>query len=405
MSVFPGSGGPITPYLKPQVHSYLQNLYIPAFDVSVEQTAYNTADTISVKSIVSIATTDFGLLSQQNSSPIPMRVLVGAPGDPNSYNNSVFDQLIYGFLDELDTDYDTDELEFRGRGALALLVDARTTQRVDMNVDVGIAIAKLISSVGLTPKVQPAGVLVGKILGSDFVSIGRNLKILEFIQKLANGIGWITRCQGTTVIVGPPPSPAQVPVFTKTWSAGGALTARVKHSALHAHDIKVKVISYLPKSKGRVVTQGTQDLTDLLSGQTLQLPTAGGTLKTPVTGGRQSGFATGNFQFSRAEEYVFQIPGLTSAQADARAAKIQAELSRHEFILDMSFTPTPEELRLMVQNSPEFLINMRGFSQASHNQLYHPRQVTWTWNLDDGLKVSILAVNHDIPTTGGDGSQ
>jgi hypothetical protein len=232
--------------------------------------------------------------------------------------------------------------------------------------------------------------------------MGRNLRVLEYMQMLASGVGWIIRCQGKNVIVGPPPSKATVPTLIQTWSAGGATKLRVTHSALHAHDIKVKVLSYLPKSKSRVSSGETQSTTDLLTGQSLQVPASATPAASNVQAGKQTGFATGNFQFSRAEEYVFHIPGLTAAQANARAALIQNEISRHEFIMELEFTPTSDDLTTLVQNSPEFLIQLRGATQASHNQLYHPRKVTWTYSLSAGLRINVLAVNHDVPVnTGG----
>jgi hypothetical protein len=210
--------------------------------------------------------------------------------------------------------------------------------------------------------------------------------------------------QGENVLIGPPPATNSVPTITKTHGAGGDLSLKITHSALHAHDIKVKVVSYLPKTKGRIASS-TVDTTDLLTGQGVQAPSTTSPAKSKVQApiGRQSGFATGNFQYSQQQEYIYHIPGLTAEECDQKAKAIQAELSRHEFIMDMEWSPTGAELTKLIQSSPEFLINLRGCSQASHNQLYHPRHVTWTISQDEGIRVKVTAVNHDIPQdTGGE---
>lgn len=342
---------------KPLFTAALNGTSLPSKEIRIEQSTYGQADVIYSTIVCSKATEDYGAVSQSGKY-LPLTIQAGMVG------GSV-EQVQYAYLDEINTDYALDEIEFSARGLLSVLLDTKISLKASLNVDVTTAISNVITNLGMQANVnngQPSGIDAGNLLVNDFSTMTKNIKAMDYINLLAFGVGWRPRVQGNVIIVGPPPYSA--PVLSKSVAKGGLIKCNVKHSALHAHDISVRVVSYVPNHKTRVVA------------------TAG------TTG--QGGDTTD-------EQYVFSIPGLDQNSANYRATQIQAELSRHEFILEMEFALDSYTLPFLVKNSPEFQIQLEDASQESHNQLYTPRRVNWYWDQDKGGYINIVAVNHAEP--------
>lgn len=343
----------VTGVTQPIMTASLNGSVLPCFEVLVTQSAYGQADIAHAKIVLSKATADYGAISQSGKY-LPFNVQVG------TVQNGML-QALYAYLDEIDTSYLEDEIEFSARGLLSVLLDTKISLKALTNVDVTTAIRSVITGLGMNAMVnngKPAGIDAGKILVNEFSTMSKNIKAMDYINALAFGVGWRPRAKGNTIIVGPPPDSA--PILYKSAAKGGLQNLKVKHSALHAHDISVRVVSYIPHKKTRVVATAGQ----------------------------------GN---SADEQYVFSVPGLTQEVANFRATQIQAELSRHEFIAELEFAPTFDEMQFIARNSPEFNVQIEDCSQGSHNQVYTPRRVDWTWNTQQGCMLKILAVNHAIP--------
>jgi hypothetical protein len=402
--------------------------FIPVESLTVEQSLYGSADAAHVDTFLyDLSSTaggqviNLGAMSQQTKY-IPVTIAFGNTASPAALHGTQLNQLFYGFLEELDADWGMDKYTISARGALALLVDQRISQRIPMNVDIGTAIAGLITTYGygLTPQVGVAGVQVGHVLTADYVSLNRNVRVFDLIQLLAQGVGWDMRVKGTTVIVGVPPvaaatqnavvaagqsGAAQVPIFVKEWQKGAGTALTVKHNALHSHNIKVTVVSYINGTKSPTTGISGQGQTAALLGLPAPLASTGYNSLTALRSGPQAATTSVGEGASNDEEYIFHIPGLTAAQCIAKATLIRDEISRHEFIAELTWSPSSTELASLVQASPEFAIQLTGAAlhQQGHDQLYYPRQITWNYSLTGGLTVTVLMVNHPIPTeTGGE---
>jgi hypothetical protein len=381
----------------PRLAAYLGGNFVPTSEITVEQTAYGNADTATLITPCD-GSPDYGAMSQQGKY-IPVIIKAGEVGKTLLPN-----QVLYSYLDEINTDYKADTIDMTTRGILALLIDKKMTIKADQNVDVGDVIRKVITDVGLTAQVGHAGVDVGKVLADDYASMSTVMKRMDYINALANGVGWKTRVVGQTVIVGPPgTTSANLPTTVKSQGKGDLLECKVKHSALHAHNIHVKVTSYLLHNKAKHTTDFNQKYAYLLNGQTLDVPTTQSPSQAKTPSGKQSASISGAQPADTdTEEYVFSWPGLSKDACILKAQQIQEELSRHEFILEVEFSPTQADVAFLAQNGPEFLFKLTGASQGSHNQTYHPRRVSWHWSVEGGLKINILAVNHVLPqNTGG----
>jgi hypothetical protein len=399
-------------YLAPLAEARINGVFVPTWHVEVEQTAYSVADTASALTFLADAPLDYGSLAQRVVA-CPFDVFLGTR-DTRATTKSQGTRLFTGLLDEIDSTYEDDTISLSARGAAALLIDQRITTRFDMNESTDRVIVDMITTTpgGLTAKVDsklPDGSPVppiGKLLQQDFVSTARNSRAFDVINLLADGLGWNVRVQGTTVIVGAPPSRGSVPELAKVWARDAGTKLFVQHSAIHAHDIKVVVHSYLPRTKSRSGAGSVSTAEQPTMGLPTEAPP--GTPTTSGPSGRQAGFTTIGDGYA-GQIYSFHVAGLTSAQCQAMANQIRDELSRHEFIATLTFAPSPDEIAMLAPLGTEFTVLLSGCSQASHNGLYHPKKVVWTWDVGDsdqgvadGLTCEITMANHEIPApTGG----
>jgi len=202
---------------------------------------------------------------------------------------------------------------------------------------------------------------------------------------------------------------AQVPIFQKEWQNGAGQKFTVKHNALHSHNIKVTVVSYVNGTKTPTTGISGQGQMAALLGLPVPVPatSAATNTLTKIRVGPQAATTSVGEGASNDEEYIFHIPGLTAAQCIAKATLIRDEISRHEFIAELTWSPTAAELPKLIAATPEFAIQMTGASlhQQGHDQLYYPRQITWNYDVSSagGLDVTVLMVNHPIPApTGGE---
>lgn len=380
--------------------------FVPIKSVTVEKSAYSVADTATCTTFCAGSPVDYGKLSQ-TAIPCSYEVFLGSGTiAPRNAPNAQGQRLLYGLLEQIDTRYDDDEIDLAARGVLALLIDQRMTSRLPMNETVDKVIAGIITQFGLKAQVTSTSVTAGKVLNNDFVTMSRNLRAMDIVVGLADFLGWSVRVQGTTVVVGPPAQRGgSTPELSFVWNNNAGEKLSVTHDALHNRDIKVIVKSYLPRIKSRVSATAT-----LLSGATLPQPS---TLGLPTQGpasaqsqqppsGMQSGYTSVGADY-QTEVYVFHIPGLTADQCNAMASKIRDDITRHEFVATLEFAPDPSQIALLVPAGCEFTVQLTGCSQPSHNALYHPKQVTWTWDVGQGqgdapgLSCKIMMVNHELP--------
>ena len=381
----------------PVMQLRLNGVFIPTWRGMVELTAYSVADTANFDTFLASAPLDYGALCQTVKA-CPYEVFIGQRGQIARSNPA--QRVLYALLEEEEATYEEDRIELRARGVLALLIDQRVTARVPMNQTADKIIAGIISQFGLTPQVAATSVPVGKLLQDDYVAMSRNYRALEFITALADELGWDVRVQGTTVIVGPPAVRGTVPEISKVWSNNAGEKLRVTHNSLHSRNIKVVVKSYLPRLKSRTASLGANaNNPAAILGLPAQTPTA------PVSrgpSGNQTGFTSvgGNYT---GEIYTFHIPGLTAQQCDNMAGKIRDDLTRREFIVEFTWSPSLQEAQTIVSAGTEWTLNLTGCSQRSSNQVYHPKKVTWNWESgeDDaspsGLTCTVLGVNHELP--------
>lgn len=397
--------------MEPRLFTYVNGTYIPASRIQVIQSAFGVADTLEIDTYVDSAPMDYSQVSQQ-IRPLPMQV---KGGYSIAGQRPRLAPMLAGIVDAIETIYDTDELILRGRGVLAPLIDTRLDVEVEANVTVTQAITTLIKKYSsLTPQVAQTSIKVGRVLKDDYVATGRSERVLDFIHLLCRDIGWKARVQGSKLIVGPPPADSSAPILRKNWATGqGAGTKlRVTHNAFHSKDIKVRVISYVPHTKTH---SGSVNNVQTAAARELGLPApvaAKGPKRRAIGAprtGRHAGFTTTG-ESDTSEEYVVIIPGLTPEECFTRAQAIRDDLVMKEFVAELTFVPTTDELYALMSYGMEYVVDLRGCSQRSHNRRYYPKQVTWDWAVAqgssgdaEGLTCTVLMVSLPLPApTGGE---
>lgn len=387
----------------PGFYGQLNGEYVPTKSIEITQSSYGVADEITITTPLSMATVDYGALSQK----VP-----GAPvqifgGFGSTQGTGPKQPVVQGVLESLSNDYDNDTITIKARGILANLVDARLSTKIVQNQTITQAITKIIQKYGLTARVSPSTIQVGAVLSGasagapvDQVSTARNMRALDFIHMLCRTAGWTTRAVGGVVVVGPPPDTKTAPLITLNWAAGGLMSLHIEHNALHNRNIKVKVVSYIQSGKQRGLSVNSTPLASSIGIPNQQSTTSKAQPGSPS--GRQSGF-TSVGERTNVEEYVIPIPNLTQQQCIDRAAAIAFEINQHEFTADMSFSIGSEFFAQVVLVSPDFNVQLNGCDQASNNGLYYPKDVKWTWSAEkpDGLMMEIQAINHPLPAPGG----
>lgn len=395
----------------PSFKAYVNGIYVPAKSMSVTLTAYSVADTVTLVTSLWDQKTDWGALAQrfaeQNPpTTVPFVVQVGedTPGLVSSA-----DQLFFGFLDDIRAVHEDDTLTFHARGLLSLMADQKVTVRADMNVPVDQAIKQLITQYvpGATVTIDstlPDGSAppdVGKVLQADFVSTARNMMLLEYVEALATYCGWKIRAQNSTIFVGSQQTNPHV--FYYNWQENVGMKCAITHAALHAHDVTVKVISYVPKQKAKTGSASQPTAADLeyysLLGIT-PLPTS----STPKTSGgrRLTGSSSVGSVNPNHEEYIEHIPGLTPEQCLTIANALRDEISAHEFVMELEWSPTGPDLRDWVKNAPNCAIVMTGLAFPSFNGIYYPRKLDWTYDVaQTAYSLAATCVNHPVPVNEG----
>lgn len=398
MSVAPNlpPPGPNQGLFQPRLYGLLNSVFVPTETADLTQTSYGIADTLEITTPLASAQTDYGQLSQ-TVQPCPYQINGGYMSAVQPMTAQPF---MNGILEELDNDYTEDVITIHGRGILANLVDARINLKVHMNETVTQVITQLITSYGLKAQVAPSSALVGNILKTDYVALGRNVRALDFIHMLCRYVGWATRAVGNTVVVGPPPD-ATAPTINMSFPNSSVLSLRIRHNALHSHTVKVKVVSYVQSTKARGLAGPQGPLAAFLG-----LPVPVSKTGTVSRSGNISGTSSVG-ERDNIEEYVIPLPNLSQADCLRMAQVLQDEIATHEFIMMLQFVPTAAQLKMMLAVSPEFNIYLSGCDQASNNGLYYPKSVNWKWSEGKdgksagGLVVSIEALNHPLPAPSG----
>ena len=233
---------------------------------------------------------------------IPIQLYAGYPANPNAFDTGDLTQIMDGYMDTAEWDFD-DTGEFvtiTGRNRLAPLLDTVISSKYPNLTSSSIA-AMIAQEHGLTPVVTPTTTLAGTFYNQNSTVLGANAKEWDLLLFLAKMENFIVRVRGQQLLFGPYSTVTgyvnQDPI-PYTWGYD-IETLKITRAPQAAKDIVVKVYSYDRNGKYRIVETARAS--------------SGGSPK---------------------QEYVetYTIPGLSRAQAQAQAKAILAQLSSAQLI-------------------------------------------------------------------------
>jgi len=412
----------------PRLSVVLEGTEIPATSVTVKLSAYGTADEISMETFFNGLREYLGFSIVQQSqlyaaanTPMQLQVFLRTSG-----TGGLSIPIIMGFLDIIHVDEKTDVCKLTGRGVFSILLDQKMTYKVKNNQPVEASIAEVVKRYGLNPIITAAsGETVGKAMRDLQQHSARNLNAFQYVQSLANAVGWDLRAQGTSIIIGPPPDPSSALVIPKIWDTiQGGSELDFEHDAYHNHHIKVKVVSYLPRSKSKITAQSAAAIA--LGIPAPVAPSAGsypGTSASPVQGsaatslgmpspapsggrgvsgvklGSQSGYANvPRTPSTRDEMYVIHTSSKNQADCQAMANRLRDQISRHEITGTLTWEPDMAEAATFAKAGVLFNILLSGvIEEPVFNSHYWPKAVNWDWTIPEGLKLAVDVANHILP--------
>lgn len=269
-----------------------------------ENNSFFEADTFRISLAASALPEAFRADYFGDTVDIPVEIFAGFPDDPDDYAAGDLDSMLYGKVDAVEYSLDQAVLVLTGRDLTAKLIDTKTDEKYPNQTSSNI-VKSIAAAQGLTPKVTATSTLVGHYYEIDHVRLADNQTLWDLICYLAQQEGFIAYVSGKELhFEAPPVSDADPYLFQWTAPAvageppeGNFTGLNLSRSLTVAKDITVKVRSF--NSKLNTTFSATSKVSHAKSSST------------SIT-------------------YVYNIPGLTFAQAQARAKNIVSELAKHE---------------------------------------------------------------------------
>jgi phage protein D len=350
-------------------------------------------DGVELPAVLSVRTTNVSHNSaDQFEVELPLQIQPGAAswpawGDPNTQaeievlyglldaagNRSALNSAVLGPVDSVEISQPENRVALRGRDYSSVLIDTQTFENFTNQTASQIA-TTIAGRHGLTPIVQATTTPVGTRNADDstYSRVTRRESEWDLLTQLARSEGFVCYVRGRNLYFQPDTQPTGTPyalIWTPATVPGASPTGNFKSLHLNraitlARDITVEVLSHDPSTAKAV--SATQKST--LAGQAAQ-GTAG----------------------IGPQTYKIEIPGLTQAQALARAQQILKQYSLFERVIDVQMPGDP----FLIFEQP---ITLAG-TGTDWDQIYFADRIERSLSLKGGFTMSIRAKNHSTSQT------
>jgi phage protein D len=270
--------------------------------------------------------------------------------------------VIIGEVDHLTFSPDTGILHMEGRDLSARMMEAKT-QETFLNQTSSEVAATFAGRHGFGTNIAPTTTLVGRYYEADHVKVtlaqsSKTTTEWDMLVWLAQREQFDVYMTGTTLNFQPVTPPNANP-YALVWTPPNpiprfnATNLRLERSLTLAKDVQVSVTSWVSR-QGRAFS------------------------KTSVHAGTKSKGGT-------PQKYIFVIPNLDEATAQARANQLAIDITKRERVFDV---PMPGELIL----TPRNMVALSG-TKSSFDQTYFIDSITRSLSFDDGFKQSVRVKN------------
>lgn len=320
----------------------------------VTNNTFNQADDFQATFAVSLLPQANGPDWWSQQTEIEVEIFAGFPKDPAAFSSADLESIFVGRCEPIDYDPAAREIMISGADLTQKLIDTKMSEKYPNNTASEIA-EKIAAAAGIEAKVTATTAKAGKYYQIDNTRLQSATTAWDLLTYLAREEGFVVFVRGKTLYFQPKPEGSQEPYLVRFIPPqdGGppkanATSIKLTRTLAVAKGIKVTVRSWNSKQKK-------------------------GFTKTAGRGGQD------------AQDYSYNIPGLTPDQAQARADKLVEELSSHEMRLCFD---GPADNLLNVDD----VIKLEGTGTA-WDQVYYPESISRSWNTDEGYKWSVEAKN------------
>jgi phage protein D len=331
----------------------------------VDNNTFYQADTFRCRFALSSMPPDKGAAWWASQKEIFVEVLSGFPVDPEWFDASELDSLIYGKVDDVTYDPVGRLIELRGRDLTSELIDAKTTEKFQ-NLTASQIAEQLAARHGLTPKVTATKTKVGTYYEIDHARLTDERSEWDLLTYLAHEEGFVVYLKGKALHFEPLPTESQNP-YVLRWEPP------VDDRGFPIFNGKsISFSRNLTVAKGVVVTVRSWNAKNNKS-FTVTYPTH-----------KARGTAPGKAS-PPAQNYAFTKPGKTPEQALQWAQAKHREITQHEMRLAASM---PADNVLKVTD----IIRVEG-TDSPFDQTYYPESINRAMSLSDGYTMMIAAKN------------
>ena len=336
-------------------------------DISITTTTFYVADSYHLTIPLYGQPPEFNIdyLAQQAS--LNIQIYVGFPLNPNAFSTEDLDLLMVSDCDEMVIDPLKAIVTFTGRDLTSRFIDTKTYAKYP-NQTASTIVTNLANEHGLTPVVTATQGNVGTFYIRQNTLMTKETTEWDLITFLAQQYNYVAYVQGNNLVFSPkptmenstpyilqyqPPSlPSGSPIFN-------GMTLDLTRCFTVAKDVTVKVrVPYSPLT-GRSFTA-----------------TAG--KKNPTINSTSAGN----------QIYTYTYPGLSNAQALAKAQQLLQEITLNELKLSCSL---PGDNKLLKSS----LIQLIG-TGTRFDQYYYTDTVTRNISVEDGYTMEVHAKNMDV---------
>lgn len=331
----------------------------------VDNNTFYQADTFRARFALSMMPPDKGAAWWASQKEMFIEVLAGFPVDPERFDASELDSLIYGKVDDVTYDPVGHLIELCGRDLTSELIDSKTTEKW-VNLTASQIVEQLAKRHNLIPKVVPTKIKSGTYYEIDHARLTDERSEWDLLTYLAHEEGYVVYLKGKELHFEPLPQESQNP-YVLRWEAptdGRAFpifngkTISFSRNLTVARGVVVTVRSWNAKNK-KVFT--------------VTYPTH-----------KAKGTAPGKAS-PPAQNYYYTKPGKTPEQALQWAQAKHREITQHEMRLQASL---PADNLLKVTD----IIRVEG-TGSIFDQTYYPESINREMSFSDGYTMTVSAKN------------
>lgn len=296
-----------------------------------------------------------------------IKIFQGFPPNPVNYTTSDLIQIFGGQIDVIKIDPVHGLVTITGRDYSSLLIDKKETN-LYVNQTASQVATLLAQENGLTPIVTATTTPIGNYY-NNYTKLSQDTTQWDLLTFLAQQENFNVFVINRNLYFQPKPTAKTAPYFiTYEPAVFGFSSAPVSvvtdiefgRTLTLAQDVEVRVLSY----------------------NQLTATTIHATAKSHHVKG---GLVT------RTQTYVFNIPNLTSAQANAKAQNLVQTISMAELLLNATL---PADT-VLTKNMP---IKILSSQSVIANQVFYPDLIERNFDVRQGFTMTINAKNHDTNT-------